>query len=256
MKKYLFILIMPILVSHSYAASCKVNAVDLTAEYSGECKDGFANGKGIVKGKNSYAGEFINGNRSGIGAYMWANGDHYVGRWVDDKKTQGTFTWANGDHYVGKWIDDKKTQGTFTWANGDRYNGSWEDDKKARGYFTWANGDFYNGSWKDDKKTHGDFEWTNGDNYVGKWVDDKKTRGTFTWANGDRYSGLWLDNNRSGYGRMILTKQSHTQIENWIKNKLGSWQGDFYVVEGVWKNDKLIRECQRIDCDPAIMPKK
>lgn len=159
---------MPILATHSYAASCKVNDVNISAEYSGECKDGFANGKGIAKGKSSYAGEFINGNRSGIGAYMWANGDHYVGRWVDDKKTQGTFTWANGD----------------------------------------------------------------------------------------RYNGSWLDNNRSGYGRMISTKQSSTNIENWMKNKIGSWQGDFYVVEGIWKNDQLIKECKRSDCDLAMIPKK
>lgn len=225
---------MPILATHSYAASCKVNYVNISAEYSGECKDGFANGKGIAKGKSSYAGEFINGNRSGKGAYMWANGDHYVGRWVDDKKERGILTWANGDRYDGYWKDDKKERGILIWANGDLYNGSWKDDKKERGNFIWANGDYYDG----------------------RWVDDKKTQGTFTWANGDRYNGSWLDNKRSGYGRMISTKQSSTNIENWMKNKIGSWQSDFYVVEGIWKNDQLIKECKRSDCDLAMIPKK
>jgi hypothetical protein len=63
----------------------------------------------------------------GHGTFTHANGDAYVGEWVDDdRQGHGTMTWADGDVYVGEWIanefegDGINTIGVFTSANGSR----------------------------------------------------------------------------------------------------------------------------------------
>ena len=49
-----------------------------------------------------------------FGAYIWTDGDKYVGEWKDNNRNgQGTYTYANGDKYVGEYRDDKRHgQGT------------------------------------------------------------------------------------------------------------------------------------------------
>ena len=43
---------------------------------------------------------------------------------------QGTFTWANGDKYVGEYMNGKKNgQGTITYADGTIEKGLWENGK-------------------------------------------------------------------------------------------------------------------------------
>ena len=42
-------------------------------------------------------------------------------------------TWANGDHYEGDWLDDKRTgKGVLTYVNnGDRYEGDYLNDSRT-----------------------------------------------------------------------------------------------------------------------------
>ena len=49
----------------------------------------------------------------------------------DDKHGQGTLTWADGDQYVGDFVNGKRTgQGTYTDVNGNQYIGEWKDGMK------------------------------------------------------------------------------------------------------------------------------
>ena len=50
------------------------------------------------------------------GKVTYANGDTYVGEWLDSKRHgQGTYTFANGDTYVGEWLDGiQHGQGVLT----------------------------------------------------------------------------------------------------------------------------------------------
>ena len=51
---------------------------------------------------NESEGEMKNGKKDGRGTFYSANGQKYVGDWVDDKKTgQGVLTWPSGDRYEG-----------------------------------------------------------------------------------------------------------------------------------------------------------
>lgn len=143
-----------------------------------------------------------------FGTYVWANGDKYVGEWLDNKKNgQGTYTFSNGDKYVGGFKDGwRNGQGTFKFADGDKYVGE------------------YVGEFKDDKRNgQGTFTFTNGDKYVGEWRDDKYNgRGTFTFANGEKYVGEFQNNDYHGLGVLYAPDGSVKQ-------------------EGVWENDKFVR---------------
>ena len=110
---------------------CKVNDPDIAASYSGECRNGLANGKGTATGRDKYVGEFRDGLQNGKGDYAWDNGNHYVGDWVNGKKTgKGVFTWPNGDRYEGDWANDKMSgRGIYTKANGERREGDFVDDR-------------------------------------------------------------------------------------------------------------------------------
>jgi len=113
--------------------ACKVRDPDLAGSYRGGCKDGWAEGSGQARGKDSYVGEFTAGYPNGTGSYRWANGDVYDGDWRDDQRTgHGEFTWANGNYYDGEWLNSKRNgHGIYYWTNGTVYNGEWRDDAPA-----------------------------------------------------------------------------------------------------------------------------
>jgi hypothetical protein len=109
---------------------CKVNDPDIAASYSGECRNGLANGKGTATGRDKYVGEFRDGLEHGKGDYTWPNGFHYVGDWVNGKRTgKGVFTSPNGNRYEGDWVNSKyHGQGVLV-SNGTRQEGYFADGK-------------------------------------------------------------------------------------------------------------------------------
>jgi|SRR5882724_6828472 len=63
--------------------------------WSGQCKDGFASGKGILfwtedgKPDVEYDGEYANGKRNGHGAMIFPDGNRIEGEWVNDQLLTG-----------------------------------------------------------------------------------------------------------------------------------------------------------------------
>ena len=51
------------------SSSCKVTPQELTGIYTGDCKNGLANGKGEAKGAYHYIGSFKDGMPNGTGIY-------------------------------------------------------------------------------------------------------------------------------------------------------------------------------------------
>lgn len=66
--------------------NCQVKVKELQGQYNGECKKGLANGEGVAKGTDSYAGRFKKGYPHGFGVYSWANGSNYIGNFTKGKK--------------------------------------------------------------------------------------------------------------------------------------------------------------------------
>lgn len=68
---------------------------DESVTWSGDCKDGFATGKGVLRwtenGKPDvvFDGEYRNGKRNGRGVLTTPDGDHVEGVWVDDELLTG-----------------------------------------------------------------------------------------------------------------------------------------------------------------------
>jgi hypothetical protein len=64
---------------------------DESVTWSGECKDGFASGKGVSLWTENgqpdaiFIGEYENGKRNGHGMLITADGDRIEGDWVNDK---------------------------------------------------------------------------------------------------------------------------------------------------------------------------
>ena len=95
-------------------SDCKVLLNNISASYSGKCKKGFAHGRGIAKGKDTYDGSFKNGLPDGKGTYTWSTGEEYTGEW-DEGKRDGV-----GIYFY--WEDDVKLAQEGMWAD-DNYVG-------------------------------------------------------------------------------------------------------------------------------------
>ena len=75
------------LFSQEENASCKVLLSEISEVYNGNCKDGFAHGKGIARGIDIYQGRFKKGLPHGTGKYIWKDGSYYEGSWKNGKKS-------------------------------------------------------------------------------------------------------------------------------------------------------------------------
>ncbi|MFY9151621.1 MAG: hypothetical protein WAO52_06395 [Prolixibacteraceae bacterium] len=84
---------------YSQEQNCKVLKPEIAAKYTGECKKGLANGKGIAEGTDLYDGKFKNGLPHGKGLYRYANGEIYEGDFKNGMKDgNGKFSFK----YLGK----------------------------------------------------------------------------------------------------------------------------------------------------------
>lgn len=58
---------------------------------------------------SAYIGELLDGNRSGVGLFIWKNGDAWYGSWKNDTRNgRGIFMDFYGDYQKGNWINNTK----------------------------------------------------------------------------------------------------------------------------------------------------
>ena len=122
-------------VSAQLSVKCAVLDPELKGSYSGDCKDGLAEGYGEAIGTARYQGEFKAGRKQGKGVKTWPSGDRYEGDFVEDRKEgSGVYTWGPrsawaGEKYSGHYLADQRDgEGVYEWPNGDRYAGPWKND--------------------------------------------------------------------------------------------------------------------------------
>jgi predicted nucleic acid-binding Zn-ribbon protein len=124
--------------------ACKVLDADISTNYTGECVNGLAEGKGEAAGKDQYTGQFKAGMKHGNGRYRWANGGAYEGFWESDLMHGfGRFEFANGSRFEGNYFNNKKKgQGTLSLVKGDKGLNSWASTGKWVGDLFIVSGEF------------------------------------------------------------------------------------------------------------------
>ncbi len=215
---------------------------------------------------DKFIGGYKDGRVSGAGAYRWANGDEYVGEFKDGLRNgQGIYSFIDGRRQEGFWVNDKFTRETKidvplilsrygldldqvqmepSQSNASalppcpRPDASKKTDLErfAKWHNCWGRyrielekdykGDVLEGEWRNGLLNgFGSYAYGNGDKYVGDYKDGKPMgQGTYTYANGDRYVGEFKGVKRSGKG-----------IFTFVDGK---------KMEGIWENDKFVREAK------------
>jgi hypothetical protein len=108
---------------------------DERVTWSGNCKDGFADGEGILQWSESnqpggrYEGTLVRGALSGQGKLTLPDGTSYDGGWLDGKQHgTGTLKDADGGSYRGGWKSGQPDgRGVMRRASGDAVRGVWKD---------------------------------------------------------------------------------------------------------------------------------
>ena len=188
---------------------------DQTTKWTGRCRSGFAEGRGIYSvsagsehSSSEGTGMMVDGFAIGPWVENWSDGTRFEGEYRDGKRTgRGTYTWANGSRYEGEWRDDDLNGfGTMTYASSSRYEGEWRDDERnGFGTMTYASGSRYEGEWRDgEQHGFGTMTYASGSRYEGEWRDGEQHVGTMTYASGNRYEGEWRDYERNGRGDLHL----------------------------------------------------
>ena len=111
-KKLCFIFLF-FIVNYTFGqqTGCRVMMPNIAGAYSGDCKNGLANGNGIAQGTDHYEGQFRKGLPDGKGTYTWANGSFFNGQWRKGLKTgmgKLVYRTSAGDSVIsGNWEHDK-----------------------------------------------------------------------------------------------------------------------------------------------------
>jgi hypothetical protein len=83
-------------------------------------------------------------------------------------------------------------------------------------------------------------EWA-GDVYVGDFKGGSRTgRGLYTYANGRIYEGDFVNGKYDGFGELQIPR---VQLNGQDVGQLGTWYGDTFVLKGMFKDNKIILEC-------------
>lgn len=128
-----------------------------------------------VETNGKYTGNRLDGKKTGVGTYVWNNGDIYEGEFKDDLMhgTGKLYIVENGT-YEGEFVEGKKSgEGTFNFINGDTYKGTWLNDKmEGQGKYTFANGDVYIGSFSNNMFNGYGTYTKNRQSYSGTWKNN------------------------------------------------------------------------------------
>ncbi|TGV04878.1 MORN repeat-containing protein [Flavivirga rizhaonensis] len=94
MKRLIILMGLLLQIVSLQAQDCKVMLKTINEDYTGDCKNGKADGTGIAKGIDSYTGQFKKGWPNGDGIYTWSNGNSFEGIFKKGKKEgQGKMTY-------------------------------------------------------------------------------------------------------------------------------------------------------------------
>lgn len=122
---------------------------DRAIRWTGACKDGFADGFGVLhwtqdgRPEGHVEGTYQDGRLEGRARVTWTDGRRMTGTFLNGLANgQGSFWWPDGRRYDGDWKDDRRTgRGTLTLPDGSRYVGGFHRNRPTGdGVFVTADG--------------------------------------------------------------------------------------------------------------------
>ena len=102
-----------------------------------------------VNSRGSYVGSWVDGAKSGKGAFTAKNGEVYTGQWSDNKRHgSGKQVYLDGSVYQGAWqANQRDGKGTLTYKNGDKLTADWTfGEVSGSGVYAFKKGIEYKGS--------------------------------------------------------------------------------------------------------------
>jgi len=123
--------------------------------WSGACKDGYADGTGILQwivkdeSGDRYEGPLVKGKPEGAGTYFYVNHSNFKGTFLGGRRQgESVLTYLNGAKLVATYDQDKLVgEVDFNFANGDRYHGEWHNGINGKGVMVYDLGGSYDGQW-------------------------------------------------------------------------------------------------------------
>ena len=139
-----------------------------------------------------YSGNFLSGQKNGIGTYIWKNKSKYEGEWKNDCiNGYGIYYFSDGRKYIGEWKDNFMNGfGIYKWKNGKKYYGFFKKGvKNGFGIFSLNNSKYVIGFWKEGNQ-----------NGFAKYINDEKIKyGLYN----DGKREKWYDNNDDFFNDFI-----------------------------------------------------
>ncbi|TFW29597.1 hypothetical protein [Massilia horti] len=229
-------------------ANCRIARLeprpeDDAVKWNGACKDGYADGKGMLKwsvrekGKYQLEATLVHGEVSGEGT-LTTKQYTYIGTFRNGvPHGQGFFKWENGYMYEGSVVNDiYDGPGIAVDPRGRRYEGMWKNDKRnGWGKEVSADGDTYEGAWKDDKRNgRGKQVYALGGSYEGEWEDDKfEGKGVMIYAgSGRRYEGMFHDDRVAGASPQVSPESGRYAVRD---PELSSKITDYVPPRASWE---------------------
>ena len=101
-----------------------------TGEFLGDLRHGHGRLEFLKEG-NVYEGEFIRGEMTGKGNYIWRNKQRYEGDFVKGiKHGKGIYIWPDGYKYNGEYVNGiREGKGIYKWKDGRIFEGNFKDGK-------------------------------------------------------------------------------------------------------------------------------
>lgn len=140
-------------------------------------------------------------------------------------------------------------EGTLSWYLDNKlfstFKGHLKEGKKSgKGVFEVANLGVFEGIWREhiymDNAT---FRNTSCTTY-GNFVNYKAFGNVVTQCkDGSEYKGEVKDSKKYGFGEMKLHNSRKQEINDILLKKAGKYIDDFFVVSGLWEDDRLLVEC-------------
>lgn len=161
----------------------------------------------------TYSGQYLFGERNGLGLETEEDGEIYSGNFKDDMRSgNGRLISANGDVYEGE-FENGIPEGNGTLKeekSGKEFRGEFKlGQKSGLGHETEANGDIYKGLFKSGQRNgRGELIFSNGCNYKGNFFKDRiHGYGEYEFNQKSefvRYEGAFFNNVKYGKGKITF----------------------------------------------------